>query len=372
VENLLKKIEELRERFLKTRSLLDVDAKITESHEKKRLMSEPDFWNDREAAVAIGKRVEELDSEIKKWVDFANNIRELEELVAIAESENDDSLSEEANKKYEELEKVFSDLEFLLLFDGKYDASAAIVTIHSGTGGVDAQDFAQILERMLLRFCEKKKFKVEILDRSYGNEAGIKSSSFRVDGQWAYAYLKGESGMHRLVRISPFDAESMRHTSFASIEVIPELPESEDIEIKDEDVKMEFYHSSGPGGQNVNKTSSAVRLVHLPTKIVVTCQTERSQHQNREIAFKILKAKLNHLAEEKREVEERKLKGDAGGAGWGRQIRSYVMQPYQLVKDHRTDYETSDISAVLDGELEPFMEAYLRWLKKFNIFSLKY
>jgi len=364
MENLLKKIEELRERFLRTRSLLDIEGKIAESNDKKRLMNESSFWNDREAAVVVSRRVEELDSEIKKWSDFSDSISDLEALVALAENENDLSFSEEAVKKYEELEIEFNKLEFLLLFDGKYDASAAIVTIHSGTGGVDAQDFAQILERMLLRFAEKKNFFVEILDRSYGNEAGIKSSSFRVAGQWAYGYLKGESGMHRLVRISPFDAEAMRHTSFASIEVIPELPESEDLDIKEDDVKMEFFHSSGPGGQNVNKTSSAVRLVHLPTKITVTCQTERSQHQNREIAFKILKARLKHIEEEKREDEEKKLRGVSGGAGWGRQIRSYVMQPYQMVKDHRSEYETSDISSVLDGELDSFIEAYLRWLKK--------
>ena len=365
MENLLKKIEELRERFLRTKGLLDIESQISESRAKKQLMNEPDFWNDREMAVAVGRRVEELDSEIKKWSDFADNVRELEELVALSVSENDNDFSDEALKKYEELEKEFDKLEFLLLFDGKYDSSNAIISIHSGTGGVDAQDFAEILERMLLRFSEKKKFGVEILDRNTGAEAGIKNSSFRVSGQYAYGYLKGESGVHRLVRISPFDAEAMRHTSFASIEVIPELPESEDLEIREEDVKMEFYHSSGPGGQNVNKTSSAVRLVHLPTKITVTCQTERSQHQNREIAFRILKAKLKHLEEERRDQEEKKLKGvNSSGAGWGRQIRSYVMQPYQMVKDHRSDHETSDIARVLDGDLDDFVEAYLRWLKK--------
>ncbi len=364
MENLLKKIEELRERFLKIRVLLDIDGQISESRDKKRLMSEPDFWQNREQAVTIGKRVEELDSEIKRWEDMEKGITELEELAAIADQEGDDSFHDEAQKKYDELLNRFNDLEFLVLFSGKYDESGAILSIHAGTGGVDAQDWASMLERMFLRFAEKKKYKVEILDRSVGAEAGIKSVSFRVSGRFAYGYLKGENGVHRLVRISPFDAEAMRHTSFASVEVIPELPETEDIIIKDEDIKLEFYHSSGPGGQNVNKTSSAVRLVHIPTNIVVTCQTERSQHQNREIALKILKAKLHHLEEVKREAEEKKLKGETAQAGWGKQIRSYVLQPYQLVKDHRTEHETTEVNKVLDGQLEEFMEAYLRWIKK--------
>jgi len=364
MENLLKKLEELRERFIEIRQLLDIDGQITESRYKKRLMSDPGFWNDREKAVAIGKRVEELDSEIKRWEEMEKGITELEELVALAQEENDDSFHDESMKKYDELLKKFNDLEFLALFSDKYDPSSAILSIHAGTGGVDAQDWASILERMYLRFCEQKKFTVELLDRTVGTEAGIKSVSLRISGRFVYGYLKSENGMHRLVRISPFDAESMRHTSFALVEVIPELPETEDIVIKDEDLRMDFYHSSGPGGQNVNKTSSAVRLVHIPTNTIVTCQSERSQHQNREIALRVLKAKLHHLEEEKRNEEEKKLKGETHQAGWGKQIRSYVMQPYQLVKDHRTDYESTEIDRVLDGGLTGFMEAYLRWLKR--------
>jgi peptide chain release factor 2 len=364
MENLLKKLEELRERFLKIRLLLDIDGQITESREKKRLMADPSFWNDREKAVLIGKRVEELDSEIKRWEDMEHDITELESLVALAQEENDDSFHDESLQKYDLLLRKFNDLEFLALFSDKYDASSAILSIHAGTGGVDAQDWASMLERMYLRFCEQKKYSVDIIDRTVGAEAGIKSVSMRISGRFAYGYLKSENGMHRLVRISPFDAEAMRHTSFALVEVIPELPETEDIIIKDEDLRMDFYHSSGPGGQNVNKTSSAVRLVHIPTNITVTCQSERSQHQNREIAMRVLKAKLHHLEEEKRSQEEKQLKGETHQAGWGKQIRSYVLQPYQLVKDHRTDYETTEVDKVLDGELTEFMEAYLRWLKK--------
>jgi len=363
MENLLKKIEELRERLLKAKQLLDIDGQITESREQKRLMSEPDFWNDQKRAVEIGRRVEELDREIRRWEILEKEIRDLEELVALADKEGDSGLHDEVEKKYGELLKKFNDLEFLVLFSGKYDYNNAILSVHAGVGGVDAQDWALMLERMFLRFAEKQSFKVEIIDRNLANEAGIKSVTLHIQGPWAYGYLKGEGGVHRLVRISPFDAEDMRHTSFALVEVIPELPETEAVDIKEEDVKLEFYHSSGPGGQNVNKTSSAVRLTHLPTKIVVTCQSERSQHQNREIAFKVLKSKLYLLAEKKREVEANKLRGDVKVAEWGKQIRSYVLQPYKLVKDHRTDYETVEVDKVLDGDLKALAEAYLRWLK---------
>lgn len=327
-------------------------------------MSKSDFWQNRERAVEISKEVEGEEKEIAVWENLRKEITELEELVAIAIKENDQSISDEAHKKYQELKKQFEKLEFLVLFAGKYDKSNAILSIHAGTGGVDAQDWAEILERMYLRFAEKMNWTSEIFDRTVGNEAGIKSVTIKMAGRWAYGYLKSEAGVHRLVRISPFDAEAMRHTSFALVEVIPELPETATVKLKDEDLRIDVFRSSGPGGQSVNTTDSAVRIVHIPTGITVTCQSERSQHQNKENALKILKAKLFTIAQGEREEEELKMRGEAQRAEWGKQIRSYVMQPYKMVKDHRTDYETLDIDDVLNGGLEPFMEAYLRWKVK--------
>lgn len=361
MENLLKDIEGLRERVANTWQLLDIDSQISESNELKLKMNKPDFWEDQTEAVEISKRAEEINSEIGKWNVLKEEIRDLEELAAVAEKENDDSMLEEMQKKYNELKAKFEKLEFLILFSGKYDQSNAILSIHAGTGGVDAQDWSQILERMYLRFTEKKGWKIEVLDRTVGNEAGIKSVTIKIQGRWAYGNLRSENGVHRLVRISPFDAEAMRHTSFSLVEVIPELPDTEEIEIKEEDLRIDVFRSSGPGGQSVNTTDSAVRIVHKPTNISVTCQNERSQHQNKVNALKILRARLYKIQEEEREREELKMRGEAQKAEWGKQIRSYVMQPYKMVKDHRTDCETQEIEKVLDGDLDLFIEAFLRW-----------
>lgn len=308
--------------------------------------------------------MEILEKEISRWEILLKEITDLEQFVALAAEEDDFSVADDARKKYEELQAKMEEFEFLVLFSGKYDRYNAILSIHAGTGGTDAQDWAEMLERMYLRFAEAKEWRVEILEHTIGAEAGIKSMSMKIEGVWAYGYLKGESGVHRLVRISPFDAEAMRHTSFALVEVIPELPEADDIDIKDSELRIDVFRSSGPGGQGVNTTDSAVRIVHLPTNITVTCQTQRSQHQNKETALRILKSKLLKIQEEARESEENRLRGDAQKAEWGKQIRSYVLQPYQMVKDHRTECETSDVSGVLDGKLRPFIEAYLRHIKK--------
>jgi peptide chain release factor 2 len=343
---------------------LDLDSQITESRELKLEMNKQGFWNDQERAVNISKQVEELDSEINRWQRLAGEIKELEEFVAMAQKEGDTSIAGDAEQKYRELAEHLERLEFYTLFSGRYDRRNCVISIHAGTGGVDAQDWAEMLERMFLRFAEKMGWRTEVLDRTPGSEAGLKSVTLDIRGRWAYGYLKSENGVHRLVRISPFDAEGMRHTSFALVEVLPELPEAEEIELKEEDLRLDTFRSSGPGGQGVNTTDSAVRLTHLPTGIVVTCQNERSQHQNRETAEKLLKAKLHQLREKERQEKEAKLKGGAQTAEWGKQIRSYVFQPYQMVKDHRTGEETADVAGVMDGGLSPFMEAYLRWLKE--------
>ncbi len=360
MENLIKLIEELRERVIKTGEFLDIDGKKLRIKELQIKVNKPDFWQNQEVAVAVNREIEDSQTDVDDWGILYNDIKELEELTAVAIKDKDDSFSHDADKKYKELFKKFEKLEFYILFSGKYDQNNAILSIHAGTGGVDAQDWAQILERMFLRFVEKKGWRAEILDRTVGNEAGIKSVSVRIVGRWAYGYLRSESGVHRLVRISPFDAEAMRHTSFTLVEVIPELPEAEDIEIKESELRIDVFRSSGPGGQGVNTTDSAVRISHQPTGIVVTCQNERSQHQNKETALKILKSKLFKLQEEAKGKEELKMRGEAQKAEWGKQIRSYVMQPYKMVKDHRTNHETQDIDRVLDGDLEKFMEAYLK------------
>jgi peptide chain release factor 2 len=371
MENLLKQIEELRESFLETRKLLDIDKSKARADSLKLQMNEPDFWEDREAAVQIAKEAENLEKEVEKWETMGGEIRELEEFVAFAqkdaldrEADIDEKLADEMHKKYSELKDKFSELEFFVFFSGEYDRYNAVLSIHAGTGGVDAQDWASMLERMLLRFAEKKHWKVTTLNRTMGQEAGIKSSMIKIEGLWVYGNLKSENGVHRLVRISPFDAESMRHTSFALVEVIPELPEAENMEIKDQDLRIDVFRSSGPGGQGVNTTDSAVRLVHIPTGITVTCQSERSQHQNRETALKILKSKLFKINIEEKKSQEQKLRGELQKAEWGKQIRSYVLQPYKMAKDHRTDFETQDVEGVLEGHLEGFIEAYLRKIKE--------
>lgn len=361
MENLLKNIEELRERVLNTMRILEVERKKAEIGNWKLEIVKPGFWDDQERAVDISQRADEQEKEVKLWDDLSQAVRDLEEIVAESQELNDNSMEEDANRQYAKLKKEFEKLEFYVMFNGKYDSGNAIISIHAGTGGVDAQDWAQILERMFLRFCEKRNWKITLIDRSVGNEAGIKSAMYHIKGRYSYGYLQSESGVHRLVRISPFDGESLRQTSFALVEVIPDLPEAAEIELNESDLKIDVYRSSGPGGQGVNTTDSAVRITHLPSKIVVSCQNERSQHQNKETALKILKAKLFKIEEEKRQAEELKLRGETQKAEWGKQIRSYVMQPYKMVKDHRTDCETRDIDRVLDGGLEEFMESFLRW-----------
>lgn len=310
--------------------------------------------------METNRRAESLRQEIAGWEDLAGATRQLAELAELAKESRDDSVAADVTKQLAALNERYRQQELLVLLSGPYDEAGVFLSIHAGTGGVDAQDWAEKLERMYLRFAEKMGWRAEILDRNSGAEAGLKNDLIKISGRWAYGYLKSEAGVHRLVRISPFDAEAMRQTSFALVEIIPELPNQEAMEIKDEDLEYNFSRSGGPGGQNVNKTSTAVRLTHKPSGITVTAQTERSQYQNRERALAILKARLFAAAREASAHELKEIKGVAPKAEWGKQIRSYVLDPYQLVKDHRTNYETVDVGAVLDGQLLPLMESYLR------------
>lgn len=301
-----------------------------------------------------------LKEETGTWRDLENRSRDAAGLLDLAIEENHAEIANEVAREEPEIEQKLAALEFNLLFSGEYDHNNAILSIHSGAGGTESQDWAQILMRMFLRYADAKGYLTEILEEMPGDEAGIKSTTIHIAGTYAYGRLKAERGVHRLVRISPFDANHRRHTSFALVEVMPEIDETVEIEIKPEDVKIDIYHASGHGGQNVQKVSTAVRLTHIPTGIIVTCQNERSQLQNKENAFKVLRSRLVELEIEKREQERARLKGQHVEAGWGNQIRSYVLHPYQMVKDHRTEYETSRTDAVLDGDLDGFIEAYLK------------
>ena len=298
------------------------------------------------------------------WEEITKKIDDSLDLAKEAEKESDVSLQKELSKETAELAANFEKLEFLVLFSGKYDSHDTILSIHAGTGGTEAQDWAEMLLRMYLRFCEAKGFIAKIIDQTRGQEAGIKSVTVEISGSYAYGNLKSEAGVHRLVRISPFDAEKMRHTSFALVEVMPVLDDTEEVGIKPEDLKIDVFRSGGHGGQSVNTTDSAVRITHLPSGIVVKSQSERSQLQNKKIAMKFLQAKLAKLAEAAKGKELAEIRGEVLSAEWGNQIRSYVLQPYKLVKDHRTDFETTDPDSVLNGELDSFVESYLRYINQ--------
>ncbi|MEK7122681.1 MAG: peptide chain release factor 2, partial [Patescibacteria group bacterium] len=307
-------------------------------------------------AARISQECSDLKEEVSELDGILKECEDLEQLSVDA----DPALRGEVEVSLRDLEQRFLRIEFRALLSGRYDRTGALFAVHAGTGGADAMDWAEMLLRMYLRFCESRKWRVRILDEQRGGEAGIKSATLVIEGAYAYGYLKAEAGVHRLVRISPFDAEKMRHTSFALVEVIPDLGDLIDVDIKQEDLRIDVFRSSGAGGQSVNTTDSAVRITHVPTGIVVTCQNERSQSQNKEMALRYLKAKLQRLAEVEREEERQALRGAYSEAAWGNQIRSYVLHPYKMVKDHRTEYETADTQGVLDGELMPFIEEYLR------------
>ncbi|HBH17104.1 MAG: Peptide chain release factor 2 [Parcubacteria group bacterium GW2011_GWD2_43_10] len=325
-------------------------------------MQEPDFWADQQQARATTTKHDSLKQELDDFLSLEKETGEALELASTDQGDQSVSLRQELEQVYSDLSNRLTALEFKKLLGGEYDEANCLLAVHAGAGGTDAQDWAEMLRRMYLRFCENKDWRVEVLDESRGQEAGIKSSLLKITGRYANGYLKTEAGVHRLVRISPFDAEKMRHTSFALVEVLPELPEVVQVDIDPKDLRIDTFMSGGHGGQSVNTTYSAVRIVHIPTGITVTCQNERSQMQNKEQAMKYLRAKLWQLEWGKQQEKKKELRGEYREAAWGNQARSYVLQPYKQVKDHRTDYEETNPSAVLDGKLDGFIAARLKQL----------
>jgi peptide chain release factor 2 len=323
-------------------------------------MADPDFWNDAEHAREVIAEANALKAWTDPWSRISGKVNDLTELAELFEGEDDAAMLRDWEHEVETIASELESLELRNMLQGPDDGRDAILTIHPGAGGTESQDWAEMLLRMYNRWGEKKGFQVELLDRLEGEEAGIKSATLEFRGDYAFGYLKAERGVHRLVRISPFDSQGRRHTSFASVFIYPVVDDTIEIDIRDEDVEMDVYRASGAGGQHVNKTSSAVRLRHLPSGIVVACQQERSQHKNRATAMKMLRAALYQKALEEQEVEKAKLESTKTDIGFGSQIRSYVFQPYTLVNDHRTDLKVGDVARVMDGDLDPFIEAYLR------------
>lgn len=323
----------------------------------------PDFWSDADAARRTMRRLTELRTEVERWTSVGTRIadaRELAELAALEDEAGRATMAAELEGEVSALDVLLADMERSLLFAGEYDGHDAILSIHAGAGGTDSQDWADMLLRMYLRWSDRHGFSTELLEHAPGEEAGLKSATLTIAGRNAYGLLRSERGTHRLVRISPFDAAARRQTGFALVEVSPLIADDVAVDLREEDVRIDIYRASGAGGQHVNKTSSAVRMTHVPTGVVVTCQNERSQAQNRETALRVLRARLLELELEKREVEQSRLKGEHVSAEWGNQIRSYVLHPYQMVKDHRTDVETGRTQAVLDGDIDLFIDAWLR------------
>ena len=341
-------------------NLFDIANEKSRLKELEEQTKENDFWNDQEKSAVVLQKIKILKDKVSNYDVLNGNLEDIHAMIELIEEANDESLIDELKQDVKKFEKGLDRLEIEALLSGPHDANNAIVTIHPGAGGTESQDWAEMLYRMYSMWCDKNGYKLEELDYLDGDVAGLKSVTFTVTGPYAYGYLKSESGVHRLVRISPFDAGGRRHTSFASVEVIPEITENLEVEIDPKDLRIDTYRSSGAGGQHINKTESAIRITHIPTNIVVSCPTQRSQIQNRETAMKMLISKLVELKERENKATISELKGVQREIAWGSQIRSYVFCPYTLVKDHRTNYETGNVEAVMNGELNEFMDAYLK------------
>lgn len=360
-------LEELKLKLSETEPLIEdlkeaigVPRLEEEIKELEKVSSVPDFWDDIENSQRILQKISFLKSRIRNYKKLKNLYEDTETLIDLAIEEKDLSLLDEARKNVELVQKELENQRLEILLNGEFDSKNAILTLHAGAGGTEAQDWVDMLYRMYCRWGERHNYKVKTLDYLDGDGAGLKSVVFSIEGINAYGYLKGEAGVHRLVRVSPFDSSGRRHTSFASLEVMPEIDDDVQVDISPEDVKMDVYRASGAGGQHINKTSSAVRLTHIPTGIVVACQNERSQHQNREVAMKMLKSKLMEIKEREHLEKIEDIKGVQKEIGWGSQIRSYVFMPYTMVKDHRTGFEMGNVNAVMDGDLDGFINAYLK------------
>lgn len=354
------KFKELRQTLDEAKNSLDIDNAKVELKDIELRQQQPEVWADLELSTELARKAQSLRKKIDLVEKTYKIISDAEELVNLAAEEDDDSFLPEVDLELKNAETEIEELRLRTLLKGKYDDLNAIMTLHAGAGGTEACDWTEMLYRMYICYAEKHGYKLVELDRLTGDDAGLKSVSFRIEGENAYGYLKAEKGVHRLVRISPFDANARRHTSFASLEVMPEIDNSDEIQIRPEDLKIDTYRSSGAGGQHINKTESAIRITHIPTGIIVACQNERSQVQNREQAMKMLMSKLVELRESERLQEAQELKGDIKKIEFGSQIRSYVFCPYTMVKDHRTNYETGNIQAVMDGDLDQFIVEFLK------------
>ena len=341
---------------------LDLDNKKNRIQELEREMEAPDFWNDAKSSTEKSKELKSLKDDILVYQTLEELYGDIEAYIELGNEEEDEDIVAEAKEAFDEFLSSLEQIRMKTLLSGEYDSESAIVTLHSGAGGTEACDWVSMLYRMYTRWAERHDFSLDVLDYLDGDEAGIKSVTFQVNGENAYGLLKSEKGIHRLVRISPFNAQGKRQTSFASCDVMPDIEKDLDVEVKDEDIRIDTYRSSGAGGQHINKTSSAIRITHFPTGIVVQCQNERSQHMNKDKAMQMLKAKLYLLKEEEEAKKQAGIRGEVSDIGWGNQIRSYVMQPYTMVKDLRTGEETGNVDAVMDGALDPFMNAYLKWM----------